>query len=197
MKSASSIFKPFHHSHNNQNQDLNNNNNYVENSPQYYDLSSKSSSHFSNNNNKNNFTQNNNNQTYQNLRVNANSCSNMGRLNTNSNGVQFKIGYIGSAILTKGKTGLGCLQEPLRELYCIFRQSNSRLIQERRLVVSLDGIAMIYNELGIEKCLHNDLSFVYDVEYLQLVCEYRKDKKLYTAFVPAGRLYLFQIVLDL
>jgi hypothetical protein len=105
----------------------------------------------------------------------------------NKMGRTYLIGYLGSAILTKGKTGLGCLQQPLRELYCIFRQSNSRLIQERRLVVSVDGLTMIYNELGIEKCLHNDLSFVYDVELLQLVCESKKDKKLYCAFIPIGK----------
>jgi hypothetical protein len=105
----------------------------------------------------------------------------------NKMGRTFLIGYLGSAILTKGKTGLGSLQQPLRELYCIFRQSNSRLIQERRLVVSVDGLTMIYNELGIEKCLHNDLSFVYDVELLQLVCDHKKDKKLHCAFLPLGK----------
>lgn len=108
-------------------------------------------------------------------------------MNESKVGRTFLIGYLGSAILTKGKTGLGCLQQPLRELYCIFRQSNSRLIQERRLIVSLDGLTMIYNELGIEKCLHNDLSFVYDVDLLQLVCAQRKDKRLQCAFIPIGK----------
>ncbi len=35
----------------------------------------------------------------------------------------YLIGYLGSAILTKGKTGLGSLQMPIRDLYISFRQN--------------------------------------------------------------------------
>lgn len=98
----------------------------------------------------------------------------------------FLVGYLGSAILTKGKTGLGCLQQPLRELYYIYRQNGARLLQERRVFISMDGITMIYNEYGVEKFLHNDLSSVYDIQLLQLICEQRKDKKLHCAFLPIG-----------
>ena len=106
----------------------------------------------------------------------------------NKIGSIYQIGYLGSAILTKGKTGLGCLQQPLRELYAIYRQQGSRLLQERRFFVSLEGITMLYNELGAEKCIHNDLSSVYDVQLLKLACELRKDKKVYCAFLPFGNL---------
>lgn len=101
----------------------------------------------------------------------------------------FVVGYLGSAILTKGKTGLGCLQQPLRELYYIYRQNGARLLQERRVFISMDGITMIYNEYGVEKFLHNDLSSVYDIQLLQLICENnRKDKnKLHCAFLPIGK----------
>lgn len=98
----------------------------------------------------------------------------------------YVVGYLGSAILTKGKTGLGCLQQPLRELYYIYRQNGTRLLQERRLIISLDGITMLFNEFGIEKYLHNDLASVYDVQLLQLMTEQKKDKKLYCAFLPIG-----------
>jgi hypothetical protein len=98
----------------------------------------------------------------------------------------YQVGYLGSAILTNGKTGLGCLQQPLRELYAKFRQHGSRLVQERRLAISLDGLTMIYTEFGIEKCLHNDLPFVYDVQLLKLTYERKKDKKIYCAFLPIG-----------
>lgn len=104
----------------------------------------------------------------------------------NKIGSIYQVGYLGSAILTKGKTGLGCLQQPLRELYAIYRQQGSRLLQERRFFVSIDGITMLFNELGVEKCVHNDLSSVYDVQLLKLVCEQRKDKKSYCAFLPFG-----------
>jgi hypothetical protein len=99
----------------------------------------------------------------------------------------YMVGYLGSAILTKGKTGLGCLQQPLRELYYIYRQNGARLLQERRVIISLDGITMLFNEFGIEKYLHNDLASVYDVQLLQLMCEHKKDKKLYCAFLPIGK----------
>jgi hypothetical protein len=109
----------------------------------------------------------------------------------NKIGSIYQVGYLGSAILTKGKTGLGCLQQPLRELYSIYRQQGSRLLQERRFFVSLDGITMLFNELGVEKCVHNDLSSVYDVQLLKLVSEQRKDKKTYCAFLPFGNFIYF------
>ena len=105
---------------------------------------------------------------------------------THKIGPIYQVGYLGSAILTKGKTGLGCLQQPLRELYTIFRQHGSRLMQERRLSVSSGGITMFFNELNVEKFLHNDLSTVYDVQLLKFATQKRKDKKTYCAFVPPG-----------
>jgi len=114
----------------------------------------------------------------------------------NKIGSIYQIGYLGSAILTKGKTGLGCLQQPLRELYAIYRQQGSRLLQERRFFVSIEGITMLFNELGVEKCVHNDLSSVYDVQLLKLVCEQRKDKKSYCAFLPFGN-WMFFILIQL
>jgi hypothetical protein len=101
-------------------------------------------------------------------------------------GTSFIIKYLGSAILTKGKTGLGCLQQPLRELYSIYHQNDPNLAQERRFGFSSDGLTMFFNECGVEKFLHNDLSSVYDIQLLKLVCEQRKDKKTYWAFLPDG-----------
>lgn len=111
----------------------------------------------------------------------------------NKLGSIYQIGYLGSAILTKGKTGLGCLQQPLRELYTIYMQHGSRLIQERRLLVTMDGLTMLFNEFGAEKYLHNELASVYDVQLLRLSCEQRKDKKLYCAFLPIGKFFFMNI----
>lgn len=142
--------------------------------------------------------------------VNADSINDLNKINSSSNAVTssssssaepspctasvvthkigpiYQVGYLGSAILTKGKTGLGCLQQPLRELYTIFRQHGSRLMQERRLSVSSGGITMFFNELNVEKFLHNDLSTVYDVQLLKFAAQKRKDKKTYCAFLPPG-----------
>ncbi len=96
----------------------------------------------------------------------------------------YLIGYLGSAILTKGKTGLGSLQMPIRDLYISFRQNTSRFFQERRLVISSDGLSLLYNENGMERVIHNELSSVNDVQLLKVVYEKRKDKKVYCGFVP-------------
>ena len=96
----------------------------------------------------------------------------------------YLIGYLGSAILTKGKTGLGCLQMPIRDLYISFRQNTSRLFQERRLVISSDGLSLLYNENGMERVIHNELSSVNDVQLLKVDYEKRRDKKIHCGFVP-------------
>lgn len=90
----------------------------------------------------------------------------------------YLIGYLGSAILTKGKTGLGCLQQPLHDLYMSFRCNSSKLFQERRLIISTDGLSLLYNEAGIEKIISNDLSSVNDIQLLRIDCEQRRDKKV-------------------
>jgi hypothetical protein len=105
----------------------------------------------------------------------------------NKVGPVFSLGYLGSAILANGKTGLGCLQQPLRELYSLYRQYGFRLLQDRRLIVSLEGITMLYNELGVEKYSHNELSSVYDSQLLKFFCERKRDKKTYGAFLPVGK----------
>ncbi|CAF0704118.1 unnamed protein product [Brachionus calyciflorus] len=117
------------------------------------------------------------------MRKNQPTFDNLSDILMNKAGPYNYIGYLGSAILTKGKTGLGCLQQPLRDLYCIFRKNGSRLMQERRLVVSIDGLTMLYSDQGIEKFVHNDLNSVYDVQLLYLVSDGKKDKQKF-AFLP-------------
>jgi hypothetical protein len=109
----------------------------------------------------------------------------------NKIGPIYLIGYLGSAILSKGKTGLGCLQTPLRELYITFRQNTSRLFQERRLIISFDNLTLLYNEMGSEKIIHNHLSSIVDIQLLRLNYEKKKDKKLYCAFLPFGKVLNF------
>lgn len=115
---------------------------------------------------------------------NVTNLDNLSNILMNKSSPTHSIGYLGSAILTKGKTGLGCLQQPLRELYCIFRKNGSRLMQERRLVISIDGLTMLYTDKGLEKFIHNDLSSVYDVQLLQLVSDYKKRNY---AFLPVNQ----------
>ena len=103
-------------------------------------------------------------------------------------GPTYLVGYLGSAILSKSKNGLECLQKPLHELYSIFRQNLSRLNQERRIIVSRDGITIIFNDLGIEKFHFNEIGSVFDVQLLKVVFEKRKDQQIYAAFIPLGKL---------
>ncbi|RNA31194.1 trithorax group osa-like [Brachionus plicatilis] len=115
---------------------------------------------------------------------NVTNLDNLSNILMNRSSPTHSIGYLGSAILTKGKTGLGCLQQPLRELYCIFRQNGSRLMQERRLVISIDGLTMLYSDKGVEKFIHNDLASVYDIQLLHLVSDYKKRNY---AFLPVDQ----------
>ncbi len=94
--------------------------------------------------------------------------------------------YLGSAVLTNGKTGLGSLQDPLRELYCIYKERGTKLVQQRRLVISNDGITMQFNEMGIEKSVHTNLASVHGVMLLKLCFERKSNKQVYSAFVPVG-----------
>lgn len=103
------------------------------------------------------------------------------------------VGYLGSAILTKGKTGLGSLQQPLRELYSLHLQKKEHQIQRRLLVISTEGLTFQWNDSGVEKYVNNNLSSVYDVQLLKLINEKRKDKKTYCAFLPMGKIIKFLI----
>ena len=99
-------------------------------------------------------------------------------------------------VIFTGKTGLGCLQSPLKDLYIHFRQNAARVFKERRLVISLDGLSLLYNELGTEKVVHNDLSSVNDVQLLKLTYERCKDKKIHCAFLPFGKWFSDRIQLN-
>jgi hypothetical protein len=96
------------------------------------------------------------------------------------------VGYLGSAILTKGKTGLGSLQQPLKELYSMYVQKSGCKAQQRLLIISTEGLTFQWNDSGVEKFINNSLSSVYDVQLLKIVSEKRKDKKFYCAFLPLG-----------
>lgn len=99
----------------------------------------------------------------------------------------YLLSYLGSAILANGQTGLSCIQKPLHELYSLFHQYGLRVLQDRRLIISLDGISFLFKESGQEKYLHNKLAFVHGVQLLKFFYEQRNDKKLYGAFLPAGK----------
>jgi hypothetical protein len=96
------------------------------------------------------------------------------------------VGYLGSAILTKGKTGLGSLQQPLRELYVSYLQKPMSQAQKRLLMISNEGLTFQWNDSNVEKFHNNNLSSVYDVQLLTISNEKKKDKKFYCAFLPLG-----------
>lgn len=98
------------------------------------------------------------------------------------------VGYLGSAILTKGKTGLGSLQQPLRELYSLYVQKQGSQAQKRFLIITTEGLTFQWHETGVEKFINNNLSSVYDVQLLKIINDKKKDKKSLCAFLPMGNL---------
>lgn len=96
--------------------------------------------------------------------------------------------YLGSAAPTKGTTGLGVIQKPLREKYFAFRKSpDNKLGPEIGIRINPRGILLMFpgarpgdppNEEFYE------LPSVHFIEAVQLVTDKFKDKKLYGAFLP-------------
>ena len=135
---------------------------------------------------KSNLENNNNNRVYFNEPINTKYISSPILISQTTNQMH-SVGYLGSAILTKGKTGLGSLQQPLRELYTLHIQKKENQFQKRLLIISTEGLTFQWNDSGVDKYVNNNLSSVYDVQLLKIVNEKRKDKKFYCAFLPMGK----------
>lgn len=95
--------------------------------------------------------------------------------------------YLGTATPTKGTTGLGVIQKPLREKYFSFRKSaDNKLGPEVGIRVNPRGIILLFP--GGHPAEPNDqfyeISSIHFIEAVRFVTRKQKDKKLYGAFVP-------------
>ena len=100
---------------------------------------------------------------------------------------EFIAHYLGSSMLTKGTTGLGVIQKPLRDKYFSFRKStDNKLGPEIIIRINPAGILMIFPgpKGGQENEDFYELSSVHFIEAVHFVTLKQKDKKFYGAFVP-------------
>ncbi|KAL4224052.1 hypothetical protein ACF0H5_017509 [Mactra antiquata] len=95
--------------------------------------------------------------------------------------------YLGVSNLTKGTTGLGVIQKPLRERYFAFRKSSeNKLGPEIGIRVNPRGLVLLFpgTHPGHPNDEFYDISSIHFIEAVQFVTIKRKDKRHYGAFVP-------------
>lgn len=95
--------------------------------------------------------------------------------------------YLGSAMLTKGTTGLGVIQKPLRDKYFAFRKSlDNKLGPEIGIRINPRGIILMFpgSHQGQANDEFYEMSSIHFIEAVQFVTSKHKDKKFYGAFVP-------------
>ena len=95
--------------------------------------------------------------------------------------------YLGRSLLSKGTTGLGVIQKPLRERYFAFRKSpENKPGPEVGIRVNPRGIEILSagTHPGQDSDEFYDLSSVHFIEAVRFVFVKQKDKKFYGAFVP-------------
>ena len=114
----------------------------------------------------------------------------LGHRKFSSDGVmeaEFVGNYLGRSILTKGTTGLGVIQKPLREKYFAYRKSpDNKPGQEVGIRVNPGGLTVLTSgsRPGQEDDEFYDLSSIHFIEAVRLVTVKQKDKKFYGAFIP-------------
>lgn len=95
--------------------------------------------------------------------------------------------YLGSAILTKGTTGLGVIQKPLRDKYFAFRKSpDNKLGPEVGIRINPRGILLLFpgTHPGEPNDEFYELEAIHFIEAVSFVVDKQKDKKMYGAFLP-------------
>lgn len=95
--------------------------------------------------------------------------------------------YLGYAMLTKGTTGLGVIQKPLRDKYFTFRKSSDNKIgPEIGIRINPRGIILLFpgTHPGESSEEIYDISSIHFIEAVQFVFVKQKDKKFYGAFLP-------------
>ncbi|XP_060586848.1 uncharacterized protein LOC132742435 isoform X2 [Ruditapes philippinarum] len=95
--------------------------------------------------------------------------------------------YLGSSMLTKGTTGLGVIQKPLRDKYFAYRKSSDNKIgPEIGIRINPRGIILLFpgGHPGQPNDEFYDISSVHFIEAVQFVTVKNKDKKFYGAFLP-------------
>ncbi|KAH3890719.1 uncharacterized protein LOC127852757 isoform X4 [Dreissena polymorpha] len=100
---------------------------------------------------------------------------------------EFVGNYLGRSILTKGTTGLGVIQKPLREKYFAYRKSpDNKPGPEVGIRVNPRGLTVLMpgSRPGQDNDEFYDLSSIHFIEAVRLVTLKQKDKKFYGAFIP-------------
>lgn len=95
--------------------------------------------------------------------------------------------YLGTSMPTKGTTGLGVIQKPLREKYFAFRKSSENKIgPEIGIRINPRGIILLFpgTHPGMPSEESYDISSIHFIEAVQFVTVKQKDKKFYGAFLP-------------
>ncbi|KAL3857989.1 hypothetical protein ACJMK2_012608 [Sinanodonta woodiana] len=99
---------------------------------------------------------------------------------------EFAVQYLGDSMLSKGTTGLGVLQKPLKEKYFQYRKSDDRkYAPDISMRIKPSGICLVFPKgyPGKKSEDYFDISSVHYVEAVRFVAE-KKDKKQYFAFLP-------------
>ena len=100
---------------------------------------------------------------------------------------EFVAHYLGSSMLTKGSTGLGSIQKPLKEKYFNFRKSaENKLGPEIGIRINPSGVVLLFpgSHPGQGNDEFYDISSIHFAEAVHFVHTKYKDKKPYFAFVP-------------
>ena len=100
---------------------------------------------------------------------------------------EFVAHYLGASMLTKGTTGLGSMQKPLKEKYFAFRKSSeNKLGPEMGIRINPSGITLRFpgSHPGQENDDFYEISSIHFVEAVRFVHTKFKDKKTHFAFVP-------------
>ncbi|XP_052800647.1 uncharacterized protein LOC128231645 [Mya arenaria] len=95
--------------------------------------------------------------------------------------------YLGRSLLSKGTTGLGTIQKPLRERYFAFRKSaENKPGPEVGIRVNPRGLEIVSSggHPGQDNDEFYDLPSIHFIEAVSFVTVKQKDKKSYGAFIP-------------
>ncbi|KAK3587604.1 hypothetical protein CHS0354_032805 [Potamilus streckersoni] len=99
---------------------------------------------------------------------------------------EFAVQYLGDSMLSKGTTGLGVIQKPLKDKYFQYRKSDDRkYAPDISIRIKPSGICLVFPKgyPGKRSEEYFDISSVHYVEAVRFVTE-KKEKKQYFAFIP-------------
>lgn len=103
----------------------------------------------------------------------------------------YTLHYLGCSVLSKGTTGLGAIQKPLKELYFSFRKKQTKTPIEVYMQITREGLNMLTpdgNAQGhqLKTTLHK-FSQVSYVEAVQFTSKVNNNRKTVFAFMPLDK----------